>query len=1151
MKRNLIPITLAGLLLLSASVSGFAQENSVPQVHGQMLRDFVRLTFEWPEPTLFTAKASGNEVTLTFDRKANPDMAAMLRDLSPYVVSAQRKADGKTIVLTLDKPHRIRTFVSDNISGIDLLDVKGGPQLAKAQPTPMKMASDDSKAVHDFARLVPSAGGEETPVAPLAEPEKQNAEPVAEPTPAPEAAEVKATEPAQAEPVATSEPTQQEPATPGESALAAPVAEPTSTIAEAAPIAPAAEAAQTATTEAATPAEQAVSAVKPEETKPAEADASKHENNKTEDNTVTALDESAKEKAPVGTLGHDVGISMVPMALDHTSEENTEEAKVEDKEAKSEENVQPTAVEASQDEGAPEPLISNRIVVSADQEGATLRFPLKERTAMALFIRVNMLWVVFDKKIDFDLSEFESLPSTIIGKATVVENKSATVLRIPVSDNIYPEVKQQEGQLDLAVILSAKKELPDAQMELTISTEPPAPAHVFVPALEVGKSVEVADPDIGDNLIITPLYEREQGIAATHEFVEFDLLASTQGLAVVKKADGAEVTVLRNGLRISTPNGASLSPQLLGAEPVQAVKATALGTLFPADMWMLEKNKNMKIAMNNLLWQSVFATNDGAKNLARLRMAQLYLHDGFVVEAIGMLNSIQRANPAYFRSAKLAAMRGAANFLLYRFNDAARDFGAAELNNNAEVAYWRDMLADLLGSPDKTSDFLAMNDNYISKYPAIFRQRLAIVAADRAIAAKEYNAALKIFDTLAKDKIIEPIQPYVDFLTAKISAENGQEQEALEVWKRLSEDDRNKFVKARATFSAILWQLDNNILTREQAMDKLERLRLGWHGDGLELQIVQLLGDLYFDKHDYVNAMRVWQIGVTGFKNTGPAIEMARKMEDTFIRLFNEGVAEKMTPLEALALYYEYRNYTPAGATGTQMIEKLSDRLVGVDLLSTAAQLLEQQMRTQMEKTERSRVGAKLANIYLMNNQPKRAMKALQDSVYGDNPILQRVQRNQLTARAMMQLGRPQEALSVLGSDESSDAEKIRAMIYWNEKDWSNITSSIENIFKMREDPAALLNAEDGEFVLRLALSYVFQNDSLQLQYMRDYFGPLMRNNPYKEAFDFVTAPDMKLTTRNFDELLQTLANTRGFINNYKAHIELADGSDAAPVVQP
>lgn len=1197
MGYNLVRIAVLIALVLGTGSHAYARTQNMPVVRGQQMRDFVRLTFEWPQPTLFTAKTSGNNVILTFDRKANPNMGAVLKQLHPYIVKAEKRGDGKTIVLTLDKPHRVRTFVSDNISGIDLLDIKKGsskqasalqplidskkpeakstkkiaakaksePKVAeakKAKPA-IKLASrkDDTA---DIARLAPAAGEEAAAASAGAVEEKQPAvaldsvketEPVAENSATKEAEEVvtKAA-PAAGDPVVQqtsadipdkTPPTKETAQTAQDSSKKTP-----GTTNELPPAemdtAKTAAAAEQKTAETVKPVamtESTADTVKPVEEKTALSPEKEKPATQEVQATVSPVAKAAPEEKnisadvvdPSVTHGRDMGVSLVPMSSDIVAEEPV---------VKNGEPVAEAApaesIEAASDQAL---LTSNKLVVSADADGATMRVPLKERVAMAVFIRMNSLWLVFDKKLDFDLSDFDELPQTIINKAVILPHDKATILRIPISDNIYPSIRQQEGQLDLAIILSTKKTPLDKAMDISISTDPPAPAHVFVPALEVGDTVAINDPDVGDTLLVTPLYTREQGITITRDFVDFSLLASTQGVVVAKKADETEITVLRNGLRIALPKGSNLSPQLSGAAIPEAkiLQPTATGTLFPDDKWKLEENKSEKIAMNNLFNQTVFAPNEGAKNLARLRMAQIYLRNGFAVEALGMLDIINRVNPAYYRSAKLSAMHGAANFLMYRFNDAARDFSAAELNNNPEVAYWRDMLADLLGSPDKVNNFLAMNDSYISKYPPIFRQRLAIVAADRVIAAKEYNSALKIFDTLSKDNIIAPIQPYVDFLTAKISSENGQEAEAMEVWKRLAADSPNKFVQARASFSAILWQLDNNILTREQAMDKLERLRLGWHGDGLELQIVQLLGDLYFEKMDYVNAMRVWQIGVTGFKNTGPAIEMGHKMQDTFIKLFNEGGAEKMTPLEALALYYEYRAYTPTGATGTQMIEKLADRLVGVDLLSTAAQLLEQQMRSQMEKAERSRIGAKLAEVYLMNNQPKKAIKALQDSVYGDNPILQRLHRNQLTAQVMMQLKRPEEALSVLGQDESVNAEKLRAMIYWDQKDWQSMTTSIENMLKKREDPSAPLTPVEGEFVLRLALAYVYQNDAQQLQYMRDYFGPLMKDNPLKQAFDFITAPDINLTTRNFDDLLESLSKTRGFITKYKARVEMAE----------
>ena len=76
--------------------------------------------------------------------------------------------------------------------------------------------------------------------------------------------------------------------------------------------------------------------------------------------------------------------------------------------------------------------------------------------------------------------------------------------------------------------------------------------------------------------------------------------------------------------------------------------------------------------------------------------------------------------------------------------------------------------------------------------------------------------------------------------------------------------------------------------------------------------------------------------------------------------------------------------------------------------------------------------------------------------------------------------------------------------------------------------------------LLKLSLAYVFTDDTTQLQYLRDYFGPLMKKNPNKEIFDFVTSPEMVLTTRNFDDVVARMTYTRNFLENYSARIQTA-----------
>lgn len=982
-------MALAWLLMLPEGVRAGDKNSQLPLTHGEIIRDYARITFEWPKTVNFVADAKQKVLTVQFDRKVNPDFGAMLKSLYPYVTSAQRKSDGRTIVLTLDKPYKIRTFLADNIGGIDLLDInprKREELLAPATPIPdIQLA--------DAGSLSPSAG--------------------------------------------------QEPAS--------------------------------ATPEAAGPVPAGDSAAIPSEEEMA-----------------------AKNKPPA-----------------------TDEVKVN---------------------------------VSASEDSATLRLPFRERMAIAVFTRNSYLWVVLNKPMKMDLSDFEELPKTVVGKGEIMPGDH-TVLRIPVNDLVKVSVAKEASSFEWAILLTAAQRAPLNALEVNINTDPPVPPHVFIPSLQMGDPFMMRDPIIGDELIITPLYNTGEAIPFARDFVEFTLLETAQGIVVAKKADAVAVAPLRNGLRISLPQGATLTPGLPAAENTATTQALqSVATLFPYERWKLTGEEPRDKQLRQMFHKIVTAKDADEANDHRLRMAQIYLSEGMAPEALAMLDNIKRINPIFYRSAKLAAFRGAANFLMSRFQDAAQDFASSELNNNKEMDYWRNMLADLVGKTGHY-DYMALNKDYISKYPPIFRQRLAIVAGDRAVDAKEYNTALKIFDTLHPEKnknqedLLAPINTYVNYILAKIAVDTGQLEEGLSSWNRLAEDYEHPFVQARAEFSRVVWQMNHNALNRQQVIDRLERLRLAWHGDILELKVLTLLGDLYSEQKDYVNAMRIWDNGVNGFPNTPSAVEMAHRMEETFILMFSEGSADTLPTLQALSLYYQYKNYAPPGSVGRDMIRHLADRLVAVDLLDQATNLLEHQMRHEAEKVPRSQLGAKIATIYLMNNSPKRALRALEDSVYGENPATLRQLRNRLAAQALYKLGDADKAWLLLGQDDSTDAERIRLNIYWEKKDWPRVITSAETILKGRKDIAAPVTLEESEYVLKLALAYIFQNNTVQLQYLHDYFRPLMQDNPNKAVFEFITTADMMPTPTNFDDIIQKLSQTRSFINDYSARIEIDKMAAAAQPV--
>ena len=79
------------------------------------------------------------------------------------------------------------------------------------------------------------------------------------------------------------------------------------------------------------------------------------------------------------------------------------------------------------------------------------------------------------------------------------------------------------------------------------------------------------------------------------------------------------------------------------------------------------------------------------------------------------------------------------------------------------------------------------------------------------------------------------------------------------------------------------------------------------------------------------------------------------------------------SPFDRLKCRY---TLTPAGVEGDEVIQRLADRLVALDLLGRAAELPDHQLKYRLRGVEMARVGTRLAVLHLMNGTPEGAIRA-------------------------------------------------------------------------------------------------------------------------------------------------------------------------------
>jgi len=280
-----------------------------------------------------------------------------------------------------------------------------------------------------------------------------------------------------------------------------------------------------------------------------------------------------------------------------------------------------------------------------------------------------------------------------------------------------------------------------------------------------------------------------------------------------------------------------------------------------------------------------------------------------------------------------------------------------------------------------------------------------------------------------------------------------------------------------------------------------------WRGDRTEIEALQALARLYTEDGRLREAFGVMR---TALKANARS-ELTRNIQDeaaaTFESLFLSGRGEKLPAIDALSLFYDFRDLTPMGRRGDEMIRRLADRLVSVDLLDQAAELLQHQVNKRLQGAARGQVAARLAMIYLMNNKPDRALAALRLTHVSGFSDTMRNRRLLLEARALSDLGRPDVALEVIGNVESKEANRLRGDILWKARRWRQAAERIEATLgdRWREwDPLTAIERND---VLRAAIGYALGEDALGAGRFRERYAPKMADGPDSRAFDVVSSP--------------------------------------------
>lgn len=714
----------------------------------------------------------------------------------------------------------------------------------------------------------------------------------------------------------------------------------------------------------------------------------------------------------------------------------------------------------------------------------------------AVFQRGSAIWIVFDAEADLNLEEIaHGRRGHVIGYTTT-RGEGYAAARIDVPDSTQAEVFREENAW--RVVFSERIEAPPRPISVERDARRGTAARILVELDQPGEMIWVDDPAVGDTLAVVTGHGEIQGAPARRDFVGMSLLPSSQGAAMEVMAD--DVTMTRQGdvIVFARPEGLVLSPT---SDSILANGRRSLDS--PAFMdfarWQGE----------GAYWpeyRELYAQAAQGDTTDRIALARFMIANGLAAETLGLIEVAIDRDPAVQGNAHAMALAGVASLMMGRIDEAHAAFSSPELRNDPGAAPWRAMIAAEREEWEEASRRFAASREVLFDYSPEWQARFRVRHAETALELNDFAAAVEILREVEAAEPDRAVSARAALIEARLAGASGDTPRAIDRLERLSVSGLAQ-IEALALLDLYKLQIEHDLISPMEAVEALEMLRLRWRGDTTELETMTLLGQLYVREGQYSEGLQIMQTARAQFPDTRASRRTGQEMARIFNDLFLEGAADRLDPIEAVALFYEHSYLTPIGSDGDRMIRRLADRLVAFDLLEPAAQLLAHQVNERLrEPAARARVGTDLAVIYLMDHRPSEALTVIRSTRVAGLPGDLVEERRVLEARALSELGRHEHALELIARDTSERARRLRADIAWARRDWPDAGRRIEAALSDRWQEDRDLTIDEQADVLRAAIAYNLADDRASIDRLTSRYGTHMAATDQAEAFDVLTS---------------------------------------------
>ncbi|HXF88535.1 MAG TPA: tetratricopeptide repeat protein [Xanthobacteraceae bacterium] len=783
--------------------------------------------------------------------------------------------------------------------------------------------------------------------------------------------------------------------------------------------------------------------------------------------------------------------------------------------------------------------------LSRQGENLRIKFPFAASVPAAVFQLGDTVWLVFDTATPIDLAPLLDDSSGTVRSASITPAGEGQVLRLKL---LRPRLVglAAEGATWTVAIADSVSTL-SRPLGIGRSVIGPARSSIIIPIDDPRRLHRLIDPDLGRTLLVVTAAAPARGFLKTHEFVELRALATTHGIAVETLADDLKVELSADKVVLSRPGGLALS----NAGAVTRLTDKSHAVVFDTQRWGYDREANFAERQIDLIRAAAEAPPN-RRIARRLDLARFYLANQMFVEAKAVLDVVIADERPTADDPTPLVLRAIANLMLNRTDATLKDLSNPAVGNQQDAQLWRALAYSRQGKWAQAREAFRNVEGAMATLPI----ELQLVALREAL-----RAALEIGDLATAARRLNDIEALgvppaleasVAVLMGRLAEGLGRKEEALAAYQTAAQS-ADRPAAAQGRLRELMLRHALGAAKKAEVIAGLEALTATWRGDDTEVEALQYLAEFYTEEGRYRDAFNMMRTALIADPNS----DITRRIQDraiaTFDELFLLGKGDSMPAIDALSLFYDFRDLVPIGRRGDEMIRRLADRLVAVDLLEQAAELLQHQVDHRLQGAARAQVATKLAIIYLQNRKPDRAQAALRATRSADLSNELRLQRILLEARAISDMGRHDLALEVIENIEGREATRLRSDILWAARRWQRAAEQIELLHGDRWKEFEPLSDVERVDILRAAIGYALEGDFIGIARLKEKYAAKMAQGPDRRAFEVATG-GYGNASAEFRAVVQSVASVdllENFLRDLRARYPELRPAEAPDGAQP